>query len=155
LTKPTIQERLRERLCPNCGGPVSRRSARGPAPKFCSNKCKRDLNNRLLVEGAAVIGLLKAWRVDRGSGEIAKNCFAQAVTILDTFNAEDLKAGRPRADYYGATLLGWQGTNRYEDRRRQRPTIEDRIADEAGPELADEAVEAARAAMDADPNMAF
>lgn len=31
-TKPTISERARERVCPECGGPVIRRSARGPMP---------------------------------------------------------------------------------------------------------------------------
>jgi hypothetical protein len=156
MTKPTIRERLRERICPNCGNPVARRSAKGPAPTFCGrDTCKREMNNRLMGEGLTVIGLLKAWRVDRGSGEIAQGCFAQAIEALDNFNQQDREAGRPRADYYGATLLA-KGT-RYVDRQRRRkgPSVEQRVADEAGPELADEAVEAVRAAMDADPNMAF
>lgn len=116
MTKPTIRERLRERVCPNCGEPVQRRSAKGPTPTFCSKLCKIEMNNRLTVEGRAIVGLLKAWRIDRGTGEIAQGCFAQAVEILDLFNSQDRDAGRPRADYYGATLLS-DGT-RYFDRQR-------------------------------------
>lgn len=117
MTKPTIRERLRERICPNCGGPVARKSAKGPPPKFCSSACSREMQNRLTVEGRTVIALLKAWRIDRGTGEIAQGCFAQAIEALDLYNSQDREAGRPRADYYGATLLA-DGTRLYD---RQRP----------------------------------
>lgn len=116
MTKPTIRERLKARICPNCGAAVARKNAKGPAPTFCGKECKRAMNNRLTVEGRAVVGFLKAWRIDRGSGEIAQGCFAQAVEIIDLFNSQDHKAGRPRADFYGATLLA-SGT-RYFDRQR-------------------------------------
>src|SRR3546814_18240770 len=80
-TKPTISERAREGICPNCGGPVVRLNPRGPVPTFCAVRgkgvCKRQHYNRHVVEGSAVIALLKAWRVDRGTGEIAKTAFAQ------------------------------------------------------------------------------
>lgn len=115
----TVAERLKERCCPNCGGSPQRTSVKGPRPTFCKTlerDCKKEMNNRLIVEGRAVIGFLKAWRIDRGSGEIATKSFAQAVETLDLFNAQDLKAGRPRADVYAATLLG-SGT-RYFDRQR-------------------------------------
>lgn len=116
---PTIREKLKARVCPNCGRPVERKSPKGPAPTFCGrNTCKRQMNNRLMAEGLAIIGLLKAWRIDRGKGEIAQGCFAQAIEALDLFNAQDRQAGRPRADYYGATLLA-NGT-RYFDRQRPR-----------------------------------
>lgn len=114
--KPTILERLRERVCPNCGGPVERKSPKGPPPTFCGKGCKRDHNNRLLVEGRAVIGFLKAWRIDRGTGEIAQKSFAQVCEIADLFNARDLELGRPRADLYAATMLVEQ--TRYLDRQR-------------------------------------
>lgn len=104
-SKPTVQERARERVCPECGHEVVRRSARGPMPTFCSNGCKKDHANRALVEGRAVIAFAKAWRVDRGSGAIAKGSLAQLCAILDQFNAQDLEAGRPRADLYAAKLL--------------------------------------------------
>lgn len=117
--KPTIRERLKEHICPNCGKPVSRRSPKGPPPVFCGrHTCKREMNNRLMAEGLTIVGLLKAWRIDRGVGEIAQGCFAQAIEALDLFNAQDREAGRPRADYYGATLLA-KGT-RYFDRQRPR-----------------------------------
>lgn len=116
--RPTIAERAREKVCPDCGGPVERRSARGPFPTFCSDDCKRSHSNRHIVEGRAVIALLKAWRIDRGTGEIAKGAFAQVCQIVDLFNAQDAEAGRPRADLYAAKMLREQTS--YLD-RRQRP----------------------------------
>lgn len=104
-SKPTIQERARDRICPECGGEVVRRSARGPMPTFCSVECRREHSNRHIVEGRAVIAHLKAWRIDRGSGEIAKASFNEICTIVDGFNAADREAGRPRADLYAAKLL--------------------------------------------------
>jgi hypothetical protein len=78
-------------------------------PTFCDAKgkdvCKREHSNRHLVEGRAVIALLKAWRVDRGTGEIAQMAFAESCRILDQFNAQDRDAKRPRADLYAAKLL--------------------------------------------------
>lgn len=116
MKRPTIKERLRDRVCPNCGRKVERKSAKGPPPTFCSKECKRSHNNRLLVEGRAVIGFLKAWRVDRGVGEIAQKSFAQVCEITDLFNAQDNALGRVRPDYYGATLLS--DGSRYFDRQR-------------------------------------
>lgn len=118
--RPTIQERLRERVCPNCGGTPERKSTKGPPPTFCTKTCKREHNNRLLVEGRAVIGFLKAWRIDRGTGEIAQQSFAQVCEIVDHFNAQDLKLERPRADLYAATLLA--DRTRYFDRQRPAKT---------------------------------
>ncbi len=115
IQKPTIRDRAAERICPNCGGPVVRRSARGSHPTFCSAKgegvCKREHANRHTVEGRAVMAFLKAWRIDRGSGEIAKGAFAQVCQIVDQFNAADLAyrgpngEQRPRADLYAAKML--------------------------------------------------
>ncbi len=117
-TKPTIADRAREAICPECGGPVFRRSAKGPPPTFCSPEHKKLYGNRQLVEGRAVIGLLKGWRIERGSGPIASAAFAQVCTILDGFNATDREAGRPRADLYTAKMLA-DGTI-YADRARRR-----------------------------------
>lgn len=107
--KPTIAERAAQRICPNCGGEVERRSSRGPVPTFCDARgpgvCKREHANRELVEGRAVIAFAKAWRIDRGSGEIARGAFDQMIRIVDQFNAQDRAAGRPRADLYAATKL--------------------------------------------------
>lgn len=114
--KPTIRDRAREKVCPNCGGEVARRNARGPMPKFCGDACKVAMQNRLTVEGRAIAHFAKAWRIDRGSGDIASASFAQMVEIIDLFNARDLEAGRPRADLYAAKLLA-EGT-RFIDRKR-------------------------------------
>lgn len=105
VVRPGIVDLVRERRCPECGGPVVRRSARGPFPTFCSPEHKRQHNLRHINEGRAIIGLLKAWRINRGSGEVAQRAFAEVCRAVDYFNAEDLEAGRPRADLYGAMLL--------------------------------------------------
>lgn len=117
-SKPSIAQRAADRICPECAGPVERRSARGPMPTFCSQKCRKDHGNRHIVEGRAVIAHLKAWRIDRGSGPIAKAAFAEICSIIDGFNAADKEAGRPRADLYAAKLLN--DGYRYMD-RQQRP----------------------------------
>lgn len=103
--KPTLAERARERICPECGGEVHRKSSRGPMPTFCSDMCKRARGNRRLARGAAIIELAQAWRIDRGTGEIAKVSFEQLCSILDLFNADDKEAGRPRADLMAAKIL--------------------------------------------------
>jgi endogenous inhibitor of DNA gyrase (YacG/DUF329 family) len=115
--KPTIHQRAREHVCPNCGGEVVRRSARGPMPTFCSADCKKAHANRHIVEGRAVIAFLKAWRIDRAQGEIAQGSFAEVCAIVDQFNAQDREAGRPRADLYAAKILA-EGT-RFVDRQHQ------------------------------------
>ncbi len=117
-TKPTIADRARDSICPECGGPVVRRSARGPKPTFCSNECKRAHGNRHVVEGRAVIAFLKAWRIDRGSGPIAQAAFAQMCQIVDQFNAQDRDAERPRADLYAAKLMA--DGRLFMDRQNQR-----------------------------------
>lgn len=114
--KPTIQERARERICPECGAPVARRSGRGRPPHFCCADHQRIFNRRAAKEGAAAIAYLKAWRIDRGSGEIAKTALMQLCQIVDEFNAQDRESGRPRADLYAATLMA--DGRLYLDRRR-------------------------------------
>lgn len=118
--KPSIKDRAAEQICPNCGGMVQRRNARGPLPKFCDARgphvCKREFETRAIVEGRALAPLLKAWRVDRGQGEIAQRAFSQACQILDQFNAQDHTAKRPRADLYAAKLM--VDASLYGDRQR-------------------------------------
>ncbi len=121
--KPTMLERARQAICPECGGQVVRRSARGPMPTFCSPECKRARGNRRLVRGSAIIEFAQAWRVDRGSGEIAQAAFAQMCQILDQFNAEDNEwrgengERRPRADLMASKILA-DGTMYFDRQRR-------------------------------------
>lgn len=124
MPRPSIQQRAAERICPNCGGEVARKSERGPMPTFCSADCKKDHHNRHIVEGRAVIALLKAYRVDRAQGEIARAAFAELTRILDQFNSQDFRAGRPRADLYAAKLLA--DGRRFQDRQHQRNLAEAR-----------------------------
>ena len=115
MAKPSIAARIADRLCPECSQIVQRKSLKGRAPKFCDAAHAKAYNNRLLQEGAAMAPFIKAWRIDRGGGEIAKQSLAELCAIADSFNARDLKAGRMRADYYAATLLA---DGRYIDRQR-------------------------------------
>lgn len=135
MAKMSIQERCREKVCPNCGADVVRKSKRGPPPIFCGKECKRAMNNRLTVEGRAAIAFLKAWRIDRGSGEIAQRSLAQVCEIADLFNAQDHEAGRPRADLYAAKLLSENFVTRgvrYIDRRApERPAQQAEAMEEA------------------------
>lgn len=104
--RPTIAQRVAERICPNCGAPSAPRiSARGPAPLYCSKACKVAMNNRNLAEGASLVSYLKAWRADRGSGEIAVESFRRICKIVDDLNDRDRQASRPRADYHAACLI--------------------------------------------------
>lgn len=125
--KPTIAERARDAICPECGGQVVRRSTRGPKPTFCGPECKRAHGNRHIVEGRAVIAFLKAWRIDRGSGEIAKASFQQLCQIVDQFNTQDRAAGRPRADLYAAKLM--EDGRLYMDRQNQKNLLKRATAD--------------------------
>lgn len=107
-SKPSIRERAAHRVCPNCGTPSPpRKSNRGPAPLYCDNDglCKRQMNNRNLADGLALVPYLKAWRIDRGSGEIAQASFSRICDIVDELNDADRQADRPRADYYASVLL--------------------------------------------------
>lgn len=103
------------RVCPFCGGPVERKSARGPMPSYCSPECQKGINNASLSDGAAIIKLAKAWRESRGQG-IGAACFNQMVSALDTMLAADREAGRPSALYAGAVMLNADG--QYFDRKR-------------------------------------
>ncbi len=118
MSKPTIRERAAERICPECGATVERRSPFGRFPTFCGQECKDARHNRRLARGYTVIEFLCAWRIDRGTGEIAKGSLAQLCQIADEFNAQDLEAGRPRIDLMAAKLLATQTT--YFDRRAAR-----------------------------------
>jgi hypothetical protein len=116
--KPTIAERAREMVCPECGGPVERKSKHGPRPTFCSSEHAKAFNVRAQKEGAAIIAFVKAWRIDRGAGEIAQSSLQQLCQIVDGFNASDHSAQppRPRADLYAAKLMA--DGRLYMDRRR-------------------------------------
>lgn len=102
---PSIAERALASSCPECGVEVTRKSKTGPIPTFCSPEHRKAFGNRALVHGAAVINLLKGWRVDRGQGPIAQAAFQQLLQITDNFIGEDRAAGRPRPDYYAAKLM--------------------------------------------------
>lgn len=114
--RPTMRETANIMLCPNCGCQVERKSARGPRPVYCSAECRKAKSARDLGRGSVLVTLAQAWRINRGSGEVAQEAFREFVSILDSFNAEDAEAGRPRADIAAAKLL--DSGFRYIDRKR-------------------------------------
>lgn len=119
--KRTMPEALRDNRCPECGAPVERRSPRGPAPIFCNQQHKDAFGNRMKRRGGAMLPLILAWRIDRGSGEIAKKAFSEICSMADLFNEIDRKAGRPRADFYAAKLM--RGGARYIDRMKPKEEL--------------------------------
>lgn len=115
----SIKERASANICPNCGGKPESTSTRGPGKVYCNKKCKDEMGNRMASRGKVLVGWAMAWRIDRGSGEIAKGAFQQLCTILDTFNAEDAAVkpnARPRADLWAAKVLSTKTL--YIDRQR-------------------------------------
>lgn len=105
--KPSVRELVAKRICPNCGRPSPEPiSNRGTPPLYCRDRpCRRELNNRNVVEGASLVPYLKAWRVDRGVGSVAKISFMRICKIVDGLIDDDRRAGRPRANYHAATLI--------------------------------------------------
>lgn len=99
-------------ICPECGEPVIQ-SGKGRERIF-HDECKQAHANRRAVRGKSIMTLLQAWRVDRGSGPVAQAAFREVCSMVDTFNAEDHEARRPRATVHAKALLA-QGS--YVDRR--------------------------------------
>lgn len=91
-------------ICPNCGGEVKRKSDRGPFPTFCSTECRKEKGNRDLGRGSAIVAYAQAWRRNRGQG-LGSSAFSELCNILDRYNEEDRKAGRPFADLHVAKLF--------------------------------------------------
>ena len=116
LKRLTALEIVKLHVCPNCGEPVHRKSAQGPAPSYCSTECRKAQNNGDLSDGAAIIKFAKAWREARGQGPVGSAAFAAMVSALDTMLEGDRQAGKPSALYAAATMLA-SGTS-YADRRR-------------------------------------
>lgn len=103
--------------CPQCGTDFTPWGTRGGQRRFCTPKCRADFNARAKVEGALIISLAKAWRVNRGKGETAKAAFSEMVSILDMLNARDREMGRPNVTGHVGRLVG---SGRYIDRIRSQ-----------------------------------
>lgn len=101
-------------ICPNCGGSV-KQQARGPRSFYCSPKCRVDMNNRGLRDGAAIIKLAKCWRETRGQG-IGAASFKAMTAAIDVMLEKDREAGIPSACYGVAPVFEANGS--YQDRRR-------------------------------------
>jgi hypothetical protein len=116
----TASEVARQHICTECGGPLPPRpeKQRGPRRQFCSEECKKVRKQRRLVRGSAVIEWAQAWRRNRAQGPIAQAALAQLCQILDQFNSEDFRAGRPPADLAAARMI-MEGTMYCDRQRRQ------------------------------------
>lgn len=97
-------------LCPECGQPVTS-AGKGRARVFCSEAHKQAHANRCAARGKALIKAAMAWRVNRGSGDVAKFAMAEMCAMLDRFAEEDRLAGRMRADDYFAHVTDFQFQN--------------------------------------------
>jgi hypothetical protein len=139
-------------ICPNCGGEVKRKSERGPFPTFCSDECRKEKGNRDLTRGSVIVGYAQTWRRNRGVGGLAKSAFAELCSIVDRFNDEDRKAGRPFADLHVAKLIdsGYLYIDRAKNWGTRKPAHELRAANAFTP--AELEIIAARFASDNDPD---
>lgn len=108
----------REYGCPECGSKPERKSAKGPAPLYCSNECKRAFQNRQAVEGRAIIGLAKVWRLSRNhkdDRELGSAAFNRMVSTLDYMTGRDRSEGRTTARTLGYGEFLIRETNPYAD----------------------------------------
>lgn len=97
---------LISRTCPECGTEFQTKSR---AKLFCLPEHKLRFHNRCAARGKVLIPLAMAWRHGRGSGDTAKLAFTRMNSLLDEYNAEDLKAGRPRMiDFVESGFARWQ-----------------------------------------------
>lgn len=108
------------RSCCECGDPFTITDpARQHNKRFCSDAHAQAFANRLTTQGKAMAAFVKAWRLKRGSGDLGKAALAEMCQIVDGFNEEDRKAGRPPVTDYVESVLK-QGY-RYIDRKSWRP----------------------------------
>lgn len=108
----------KQRLCPECGLPIIRKSKKGPMPTFCCAGHKIAFNNRQTVRGRAIISLAMAWRQQRGKKGVGSESYKEMIRIIDKFNSEDREAGRPLVTLYAEGLLSdWRS---YDERRDWR-----------------------------------
>lgn len=80
-----------ERTCPECGVAFETKSR---TKLFCLPAHKLIFHNRNAARGKVLTPLAMAWRGRRGGDDTAKLAFRRMNTLLDEWNAEDLKAGR-------------------------------------------------------------
>ncbi|MGL5735490.1 MAG: hypothetical protein ACRCYS_11540 [Beijerinckiaceae bacterium] len=85
------------RICPECGESFT---TKHPTKRFCNQAHKQAYANREASQGKVIASLVKAWRLKRGNGDVAKNAFAELCRIVDRFNADDRQEGRPPATVY-------------------------------------------------------
>lgn len=96
------------KLCPECGCELPATKSRGKKRVFCSDEHKTIHNNRMAARGKSLAKIAMGWRQQRGAGDLGKFLFGEMTSMLDMWNAEDLKAGRMRADHYASLVCDWQ-----------------------------------------------
>ena len=78
------------RTCPECHAEFT---TEHHSKRFCSDKCKRDFNNRRLKRGAVVYDAFMALRYDRGWAK-AVGLWQLLCAIAAEWRAEDREQGR-------------------------------------------------------------
>lgn len=110
-----------DKVCPECGRPVYRKTKKGPVPTFCCPEHKVAFNNRQIVRGRVIISLAMAWRQQRGKKGTGSAAYREMIRIVDKFNAEDREAGRPLVTNYVADLFqDWRSYDERRDWKKER-----------------------------------
>jgi hypothetical protein len=115
------------RTCPECGTEFAAPKKQGKARVFCCDAHKQAHANRMTVRGKQLAKIALGWRQTRGGGDLGKFLFGEMTSMLDDWNAEDLKAGRMKAGDYAALVCEFNTQNpswssRYFDRKTVRRT---------------------------------
>lgn len=84
------------RECPECGVKFT---AGNIGAQFCTPAHKTAFHNRQKGR-ASVVMLAMAYRQKRGGKGTGAECFKEMCRLLDLFNEEDRRAGRPSAAQY-------------------------------------------------------
>lgn len=102
--------KTKTRICPECGVEFTPPVTRGQQRIFCSDAHKMAHSNRRTVRGKSLAAIAQGWRQTRGAGDFGKFLFGEMTAMIDHWNAEDLAAGRLRADEYAKLVTNYRET---------------------------------------------
>lgn len=93
-----------QRHCMECNAVLAPRKAKGPQPKFCSQKCRADFNNRRMTRGAEMYDYVMSGRFERATHA---GSWRPTLTLMAThFRDQDKRDRDGRQSWHTPDLLG-------------------------------------------------